>query len=478
LPYLAKLEKAGIPTVLIDLEDQVNMVEEWALAQGVPKMRYVHASRTVAGPEDVDNFFEPIIEALTRPLTEEEKESGRWVPPQQRIIFEGTLDEAEIFYQQTKEIPFPVNAPIATYTDGYPIRVPTEERVREMLAGTSHNPDELITHQSDRPGMRGGRKGDPVLFQPSIWRTATVEKVAINAVMAGCKPEHLPVVLAIAESGCFTGTTGNYGQWVCVSGPIAKEIKMNFGCGMFEPGNPANATIGRAYQLMAINLGGAIPGVTRMASQGNPFNTGGTCCAENVDGLPPAWKGLNEEYGYKKDESVVMVMFGSTIRSAEFAPGVYRALQKSGHGGIARFLDVKGVPGPHNWLEYITRNLWAGREGAVTLIMVPEMAQHLYEYGFKSKEEVYEWLWKKSFEPLKDFRLRGAADFRTNGWMGIEKMSGKHWKELDDDYMVPVGGDAPFENCLIIAGGQEEACLILSGRSVASSSVHSIDAWR
>jgi len=489
LPYLAKLEKAGVPTVLVDLEDQVNMVEEWALANGIPNLRYIHASRTLPGPEDVDNWIDSMLEALTRPLTEKEKEGGKWEPPQDRIIFEGTLDEAQIFFQQTKWIPAPVNAPIAVYTDGLPIIVPTEERVKEMLTGTSHAQDELIALQSDRKvrsldvaGQSAGvlKKGTTVPFQPSLWKTATVEKVATIAVMAGCQPEHLPVVLASAESGCGTGTTVAFGQWACISGPIAKEIGMNTGCGMINPGSPANMAIGRAYQLMAINLGGAIPGVTRMESIGSPFNSGGTCFAENADALPSGWKGLNEEHGYKKDESVVMVTVGSgCIQRAGFAPGVYRAFQKSGHGGMARYLGVKGVPGPHNWLEYILPGLWAGREGSITLIMVPEMAQHLYEIGFKSKDEVYEWLWNKSFEPIRDYRNRGTPDFRTNGWMGIEKTSGKRWKELDDDYMVPVSGDDPSDNCLIIGGGQEEVCLILGGGfGFGADPIYSIDAWR
>ena len=79
---------------------------------------------------------------MTRPLTEKEKEGGMWIPPQPRVLFEGTLDEAEVFYQQTRYVRQPVNAPMAVYTDGFPIVVPTEERVKEMLTGTSHRPDE------------------------------------------------------------------------------------------------------------------------------------------------------------------------------------------------------------------------------------------------------------------------------------------------------------------------------------------------
>jgi hypothetical protein len=228
LPYIAELEKAGIPTILIDLADQEEMVKQEALVNGVPNVRYIHASRILAGPVDVDRLINPIMDGLLRPLTAKEKESGIHSPPQSRIIFEGTLDEADAFFSQTRHVPKPLDAPISIYTDGLPVRLPTEERVKEMLKGTSHRPDEMVTYQSDR-GQRmfePVKKGDVVRFQPMKW-TATVEKVAAIAVMAGCKPEYLPVVLAIAESGVPTGTTVYNNQWCCVSGPIVKEIGMN-----------------------------------------------------------------------------------------------------------------------------------------------------------------------------------------------------------------------------------------------------------
>ena len=485
MPYIAKLEKAGIPTVLIDFEDQHNMVRQEALAQGVPKVRFLPASRTAVGPADVDQWVEPLFDALTRPLSDEEKQSGMHVPPHDRILFEGTLEDAQEFYQQTKFIPRPVDAELAVYTDGFPIVVPTEERVAAMLKGTGHKPDEVIAYQQDRP-MRlrqESNQGDPVLFQPRGW-TATVEKVAVNAVMAGCKPEHLPVVLAIAETGLTTGTTNFPTQMLVLSGPIVKEIGLNTGCGHLGPGSRVNGPIGRAFQLMALNLGGAIPGVNRMSSHGSPMNNGGMCIGENVDGLPPGWKGLNEEHGYRKDESVVLFMtIGNHggILGHEFSPGGYRALQKSGHGGMARRLGVKGIPGPHNWLEYLFPRLFSVLEGGFTLVMVPEMARHLHEIGFKSKDEVYEWIYKKSFETLGEYRTRSWPDLTTNGWMGREKTSGKPWKELPDDYMLPVVND-PFDSCIIVAGGEEEACIQLSGGRSGfgdmPSAAYSVDSWR
>lgn len=478
MPYIAQLEKAGIPTILVDFADQDHMVKQEALAQGVPNVRFLQASRTLPGPEDVDRFIGPMLEGLTKPLTAKEKEKGRYDATRPRVIFEGTLDEAQTFYQQTDWIPHPTNAPIARYTDGYPIIIPTEERVKEMLTGTSHSPDEVITCKADRLGIRGNRKkGDPVPFQPMNW-TATVEKVATIAVMAGCKPEYLPVVLAIAESGCPIESTHSLGQWVCVSGPIAKDIQMNAGLGLLGCGNPANITIGRSYQLMVRNLGGAVMGINRMPSISSPF-THGTACAENAEGLPPGWLGLNEEAGFKNDESVVAVFnVPDGIRGVQHSPGGYRAFQKSGHGGMARRLGVKGIPGPHNWLEHILPEFWAGREGAKTIIMVPEMARHLYECGFKSKEAVYEWLWKKSFMPVLQYKNFSWVDLTTNGWMGIEPISGKHWKELPDDYMVPAAGPDPSGFCIIVGGGDEEVSEQLGGRRGGENATYSIDAWR
>jgi len=481
LPYIADLERAGIPTVTIDFEDQHNMVRQEALAQGVPNVRFLPASRTLAGEVDVDSFIVPALKALTKPLTQKENKKGRWEPSQLRVLFEGTLDEADKFYAQAEWVPHPVNAPIAVYTDGSPIVVPTEERVKEMLKGTSHKPDEVLTYQTDRIGQRGEkRKGDPVLFEPMMW-TATVEKVATIAVMAGCKPEYFPVALAIAESGCPVESTHALGQWVCVSGPIVKEIGMSSGCGMLGCGNPANMSLGRIFQLMSRNLGGAVMGVNRMPSISSPF-TRGAACAENADALPPGWEGLNEESGFKKDESVVMVlMCPDGIRGVQHSPGGYRALQKSGHGGMARRLGVKGIPGPHNWLEYIIPEFWACKEGAKTIIMVPEMAQHLYEFGFKSKEAVYEWLWKQSFVTVAEYRNFSWVDLSTNGWMGIEQSSGKHWKELPDDYMVPAAGPDPSGFCIIVGGGDEEVSEQLGGRGggrLFGNPIYSVDVWR
>jgi hypothetical protein len=484
LPYLAELEEDGIPTVLIDLSEESGKVRHDAVVYGVPGLRFVEAHRTMPGPQDVDRIIGDVVDALVRPLTDREKERGRWAPENPRILFEGTLEEAEEFYQQTESIPAILDAPFSRYTDGLPVVIPTEERVEKMLKGTSHKPDELIKLQRDvqmsglgaggaleRPSMK--KKGEVVTFMP-MGRVATVEQVAVNAVMAGCKPEYFPVVLAIAESGGGTGDGRGGGGAFVVSGPIYKKIGMNVSYGRYCSMNPPNKTLSRVGHLLWRNLGGYKEMVSTIMTYGGPAMNGGFIYAEYAEGLPPGWLGLNEELGFRKDESVIMPTGAGSGGGQFWMPGVYRSLQKSGHGAIARWLDVKGKPGPHNFLDYLCDGMWATREGGVTLAMIPSIAMDLYKLGFKSKDDIYDYIYKKSFEPVKKYRMRGGPDFFTNGWRGIEKTSGKPWLELDPDYMVPVCPE-PRSNCIILVHGEET---VLDRFQGGHGPGYSIDAWR
>jgi hypothetical protein len=464
--------------VFIIFEDQDECWKQACRLNGIAPMRRVWGSRHVPGPEDVASWIDDLMDAMVRPLTDEEKNPPKWEVSNERILFEGTLQEAQEFYQQTEKIPALMNAPISMYTDGLPIVVPTEELVAKMLKGTSHKPDELIIYQDDRVlGDRmqqmgsSGKKGDPVHFMP-LRRTATVEKIATIGVMAGCKPEHMPLLLAIAEAGGGCGD-GRGGVAYVVSGPYAKEIEMNFDTNVLGPGNPANRSIGRAAELMWRNLGGNIPNVTNCGVWGNGLNN---CFPENDDALPPGWATLREEYDFKKDEScVVSIHMGFSIRNTEFMPGGYREFQKSGHGGIGRRLGLRGVQGPHNWMEYFIGNLWSDGEGGKTFLLIPEMARDLQLAGFKSKDAVYEWIYEKSFMTLKEYRTHQSPDVWTNGWQAVEPRSGKHWKELPEDYMVPAVTD-PYHNCIIVTGGGEEMALWTSARG--RESAYGIDVWR
>lgn len=161
------------------------------------------------------------------------------------------------------------------WTDGLPVVPPTEARVHAMLDGTRRDSQEIVA------------------VVPPDLVPCTVEKVAINAVLAGCTPEYLPVVLAAVEAACtdefnahgLLATTMPAGPVVIVNGPIRKRIGMNSGKNVFGQGNRANSTIGRALQLVIRNVGGGRPGEVDRATHGNPGKVG-FCFAEDEEGSP------------------------------------------------------------------------------------------------------------------------------------------------------------------------------------------------
>ncbi len=483
MPALSQIEAAGIPSVFIIFEDQDTCWQEACRLNGIASLRRVWGSRHIPGPQDVPTWIDKLMDQLVRPLTEEEMHPKPLDTSNPRYVFEGTMAEAIKFFAQTEPISqLYNNAPISKYGDGLAIIPPSEELVAEMLKGTSHKPDEIIRYHADhRLGDRvnqmgsSGKKGDIVHFMP-MRRYATVEKVATIGVMAGCQPEHMPALLAMAEAGGGCGD-GRGGVSYVISGPYAKEIKMNFDTNVFGAGNPANRSLGRAAELMFRNFGGNIPNVTNCGVWGQDLQN---CVPENDDALPEGWSSIREEYDFGKDESCIISMgVGqvNTRQSTPFMPGGYREFQKSGHGGIGRRLGVKGIPGPHNFIEYFVNSLWKDWEGGYTFYLLPEMARDLKACGFKTKDEIYEWLYKKSFMTVREYRTHQRPDVTTNAWKGIEPTSGKPWKELSDDYMIPAVSD-PFENCVIVTGGGEELGCWTGGRGPRSDPAFSIDVWR
>jgi hypothetical protein len=187
------------------------------------------------------------------------------------------------------------------WTDGLPVVPPTEARVLAMLHGTSREPDELVA------------------TVPPNLAPATVEKVAINAVMAGCRPEYLPVVLGAVEAVCtdefnmhgVLATTWFAGPVIVVNGPIGRAIGMNSGMNVLGQGNRANATIGRALQLLIRNVGGGRPGEIDRATFGTPGKYS-FCFAEDEAGSP--WESLAAARGVPAGASAVTVFAGGGIR--------------------------------------------------------------------------------------------------------------------------------------------------------------------
>jgi thiol-disulfide isomerase/thioredoxin len=180
------------------------------------------------------------------------------------------------------------------FSDGLPLVPPTPERVLRMLAGTNRDPQEVLA------------------VMPPNMGEVTVEKVAINAVMAGCKPEYMPVINTIVQAICtdeynihgVMATTMGASPVVVVNGPIRQRIGMNMKIGALGQGNRANATIGRAVRLVIRNVGGAKPGGTERSTLGNPMKF--TMCFAEWEERNP-WGPLHVERGFEAEDSVVSV---------------------------------------------------------------------------------------------------------------------------------------------------------------------------
>ncbi len=188
------------------------------------------------------------------------------------------------------------------WSDGLPLVPPTPARVLAMLEGTSRAADEIVA------------------VVPPDLAPCTVEKVAINAVMAGCKPEYLPVVIAAVEAACtdafnihgVLATTMGVGPVLVVNGPIRRSIGMNSGINVLGQGNRANSTIGRALQLVVRNVGGGRPGEVDRATYGNPGKLG-LCFAEDEEGSP--WAPLSVDLGSKQGANTVTLFTGEGPRT-------------------------------------------------------------------------------------------------------------------------------------------------------------------
>jgi hypothetical protein len=180
------------------------------------------------------------------------------------------------------------------FSDGLPLMAPTPERVQRFLDATPLDPQHTVAVMA--PNMA----------------PATVEKLAINAVMAGCKPDYMPVIIAAVEAICtdefnihgVTATTMGASPVMVVNGPIRERLGMNMGLGALGAGNRANATIGRAVRLAVRNIGGGRPGGVDRSTQGNPMKYT-MCFAEWEERAP--WAPLHVERGFAREDSVVTV---------------------------------------------------------------------------------------------------------------------------------------------------------------------------
>ena len=457
---LVEIEKRGVPGVLEswDVPDLKRIAKDAFRLKGVPECRQVWTPPD-PGITDISEYAQDFIDALTVPRTAEEAASGIYTPlTQPRILMTGTYDEVQAYFEGdlSRYPPTADQGPIAFMTDGLPIVPPTEERVASMLTGTSHAPDEILNVY---------HRGSPQPYMtPKEWQV-TVEKVAINAVMAGCKPEYLPVVLAISELAppvSYPGDSSN-GRMYVVSGPIGKEIGMNsFFCNNC-PGNPANQSIGRAATLVGINGGGVEMGLTNANRHGDPIWD--LTFAEATDRSP--WEGINEEEGYGADESVLLAC----------SAGVYMIPMNTGEvpTTVATNLDEVLVSTP----EIVSESIKVGRKAMGSFVMfTPDTAEKWKnDYGFETIQELQDWLWDNSTWSVGELK----SWYWSYSWIAqIEarergsRMINPDHLDLPDDAQIPVLIDGPEAIKIIVTGGDGDGWSF----GGAMFSTISIDKWR
>ena len=301
------------------------------------------------------------------------------------------------------------------WSDGLPLIPPTPERVERMLAATSRDPAEIVARLDPRQGE------------------ATVERVAINAVMAGCAPAYLPVVLAAVDAvgdpafnlhGIQT-TTNPVGPLLIVNGPIRRRIGLNSGRNALGPGCRANATIGRALRLCLLNIGGGVPGDIDKAILGMPGKYT-FCLGENEEESP--WEPLHVERGLRADESAV---------TAVGAQGTNNLLIISGSAEDALVLTADAMATMDN------NNVIVGL-GNPVVFFSPGHAREFVEQGFPTKRAVREFLFERSRIPVERFPAREINPARPVRPRAAADGTVAAVNAPDDLLIVVAGGPEPY----------------------------------
>jgi hypothetical protein len=307
------------------------------------------------------------------------------------------------------------------FSDGLPLVAPTPERVLRMLAGTHRDAQDVIATVPPNMGL------------------ATVEKIAINAVMAGCKPEYMPVIIAAVEAVCtdafnihgVTATTMGAAPVMIVNGPIRHSIGMNMGLGALGAGNRANATIGRALRLVVRNVGGAATGGVERSTLGNPMKFT-MCFAEWEERTP--WDPLHVERGFDAGDSVVTV-FAMTGGPVHIVDQTSRAPDQIA-GSLG--LGLEGVFLPK------LRNLPVD----ALLVVCPEHIDTLMREGPYSKERLRDRIQQVTMRPLSEMVMDADCGVgitpEAAATMGPEALARKVPKFAGTEFIhiVVAGSDA------------------------------------
>ncbi len=433
----------GVPTVALHTDKFVKVVQSVVRMGGLPQSPLVFVPQPVMGksaaelrayvegndPYSGRPVMQAIVEGLTRGLAasaEGEEPYARTTP---RLEAPDTEDGLHALFERN------------LWTDHLPIVLPTEERVAAMLAGTRRRADEVVGRMQPTPN-RG------------LWEY-TVEKVAVNAVMAGAKPAYFPVILALAATGITArgSTSSSASVMTVVNGPIRQEIGMNCGIGAMGPYNHANATIGRAYALLSQNLqGGSVPGETFMGSLGNNYTYNGITFAENEERSP--WEPLHVQKGFERDASTVSIFHG--CRSTTFGLGLREK----------------------HWREHV-RDMLLGTDAitAPVLLLDPITARQFIDRGgFDTKAKLIRWLHETAEMPAgRYWDLQLVQNYvYSRATFGPSESPKARYVGVPDDTPVRVFEEKDIH--VVVVGGEANGYWQMMGAH--HKATVSVDAWR
>jgi hypothetical protein len=326
-------------------------------------------------------------------------------PAAKTFVFAGRYAEIDEHYQERG------------WTDGLPIVPPTADAVREFFRWTDRDPREVV-------GVLPPRQGE-----------ATVERIAANAVMAGCRPEYFPVVLAAIDAisdplfnlDSLQATTHPVAPLIVVNGPIAREVGINAGYNAFGQGFRANVTIGRAVRLVLMNVGGGLPGTGDRATQGSPAKIA-SCVAENEAESP--WEPLHVEAGLPAHVSAV------TAFGCEGPHNIQDHYSNTALGVLHTVAGAMGQAGSNNLLG----------AGWPLLSLGPEHAATIARDGF-TKRRVKEFLFEHARFPL----ARLGPEYRR---FHVERRRAVE----APDTMLPIVRAPDDISVLVVGGAGKHSC--------------------
>ena len=386
-----ELEKGGVPTAIMCTQGFDVLGRRQAIGRGVPALPLVTIPEYFGMSNDelrgwADRVVGDIVEALSKPRQLLMEKAARHI--NQNGLASGAAQAREL--QNVSVEPDAASATDAFrergWTDGLPILPPTREAVDRMLTHADRAPDEVIAKVATR------------------WGKATVEKIAVNAVMAGCRPEYMPVLIAAVRAitdpafnlTAVQATTNPVAPLLIVNGPVAQAIGMNSRFNAFGQGSQANATIGRALRLVMINVGGGHPEATDRAIQGQPAKYT-FCVAENEAESP--WDPLHVERGLERGASAVTAV--AVMGFHAWASAVHTLETGSAESLVSTMSGAMAAMGVNN-VQYA---------GVTLLVLNPYHASILARSGY-SKDRLKQELFERGripvsrYHPLEITKLR------------------------------------------------------------------------